>query len=69
MEPWHVGGPVIKGFGRGSKVLGIPTGISDLTIYAALLNINFLFSLLLHLVFNSTNLGRTFCLLSHLLSF
>lgn len=27
IEPWHIGGPVIKGFGRGSKVLGIPTGM------------------------------------------
>ncbi|KAH7568991.1 hypothetical protein JRO89_XS06G0085400 [Xanthoceras sorbifolium] len=25
LEPWYIGGPVIKGFGRGSKVLGIPT--------------------------------------------
>ncbi|KAG0626295.1 hypothetical protein M758_2G117400 [Ceratodon purpureus] len=25
MEPWYIGGPVIKGFGRGSKILGIPT--------------------------------------------
>ncbi|XP_042516520.1 bifunctional riboflavin kinase/FMN phosphatase-like isoform X1 [Macadamia integrifolia] len=25
LEPWHIGGPVVKGFGRGSKVLGIPT--------------------------------------------
>ncbi|XP_021726341.1 bifunctional riboflavin kinase/FMN phosphatase-like [Chenopodium quinoa] len=25
IDPWHIGGPVIKGFGRGSKVLGIPT--------------------------------------------
>ncbi|KAI4296627.1 hypothetical protein L6164_036572 [Bauhinia variegata] len=25
LNPWHIGGPVIKGFGRGSKVLGIPT--------------------------------------------
>ncbi|XP_058197895.1 bifunctional riboflavin kinase/FMN phosphatase [Rhododendron vialii] len=25
IEPWYIGGPVIKGFGRGSKVLGIPT--------------------------------------------
>ncbi|MBA0745627.1 hypothetical protein Gogos_008198 [Gossypium gossypioides] len=24
-EPWYISGPVIKGFGRGSKVLGIPT--------------------------------------------
>lgn len=27
LEPWCIGGPVIKGFGRGSKVLGIPTGM------------------------------------------
>lgn len=26
IDPWRVGGPVVKGFGRGSKVLGIPTG-------------------------------------------
>ncbi|KAL9234105.1 hypothetical protein vseg_009012 [Gypsophila vaccaria] len=25
VDTWHIGGPVIKGFGRGSKVLGIPT--------------------------------------------
>ncbi|KAL9257486.1 Bifunctional riboflavin kinase/FMN phosphatase-like protein [Drosera capensis] len=25
LEPWRIGGPVIKGYGRGSKVLGIPT--------------------------------------------
>ncbi|GAB4826864.1 hypothetical protein Ancab_033743 [Ancistrocladus abbreviatus] len=25
LEPWYIGGPVIKGYGRGSKVLGIPT--------------------------------------------
>ncbi|KAK9714762.1 hypothetical protein RND81_06G118000 [Saponaria officinalis] len=25
IDSWHIGGPVIKGFGRGSKVLGIPT--------------------------------------------
>lgn len=36
IDPWCIGGPVIKGFGRGSKVLGIPTanlsteGYSDL---------------------------------------
>ncbi|KAL3729863.1 hypothetical protein ACJRO7_026932 [Eucalyptus globulus] len=36
VEPWHIGGPVIKGFGRGSKLLGVPTanlsteGYSDL---------------------------------------
>ncbi|KAJ6938083.1 hypothetical protein NC651_004699 [Populus alba x Populus x berolinensis] len=27
IKPWHIGGPVVKGFGRGSKVLGIPTGM------------------------------------------
>jgi riboflavin kinase len=25
IEPWHIRGPVTKGYGRGSKVLGIPT--------------------------------------------
>lgn len=25
IEPWYIGGPVVKGFGRGSKVLEIPT--------------------------------------------
>eukprot|EP01018_Ginkgo_biloba_P004735 Gb_38742 [translate_table: standard] len=25
VEPWYIGGPVIKGFGCGSKILGIPT--------------------------------------------
>ncbi|PIA37873.1 hypothetical protein AQUCO_02900011v1 [Aquilegia coerulea] len=25
IEPWYIGGPVIKGYGRGSKFLGIPT--------------------------------------------
>ncbi|XP_024537122.1 bifunctional riboflavin kinase/FMN phosphatase isoform X1 [Selaginella moellendorffii] len=25
IEPWYISGPVIRGFGRGSKVLGIPT--------------------------------------------
>ncbi|XP_074272140.1 bifunctional riboflavin kinase/FMN phosphatase [Silene latifolia] len=25
VDTWHIGGPVIKGYGRGSKVLGIPT--------------------------------------------
>lgn len=25
IEPWYMGGPVIKGFGRGSKLLGTPT--------------------------------------------
>lgn len=32
LEPWYIGGPVIKGFGRGSKVLGIPTGKESLRI-------------------------------------
>ncbi|KAL1560165.1 bifunctional riboflavin kinase/FMN phosphatase isoform X1 [Salvia divinorum] len=38
IEPWYIGGPVIKGYGRGSKVLGIPTanlsteGYSDLLL-------------------------------------
>ncbi|XP_057439263.1 bifunctional riboflavin kinase/FMN phosphatase-like isoform X2 [Lotus japonicus] len=38
IDPWHISGPVIKGFGRGSKVLGIPTanlsakGYSDLLV-------------------------------------
>ncbi|XP_052733709.1 profilin-1-like isoform X2 [Vigna angularis] len=36
LDLWYIGGPVVKGFGRGSKVLGIPTanlstkGYSDL---------------------------------------
>ncbi|KAE9613508.1 hypothetical protein Lal_00015996 [Lupinus albus] len=36
IDRWYIGGPVVKGFGRGSKVLGIPTanlsteGYSDL---------------------------------------
>ncbi|KAM0822867.1 hypothetical protein ACQ4PT_071236 [Festuca glaucescens] len=25
IEPWFISGPVIKGYGRGSRVLGIPT--------------------------------------------
>lgn len=32
LEPWHLGGPVVKGFGRGSKLLGIPTGNDCTTI-------------------------------------
>lgn len=27
IKSWYIGGPVIKGLGRGSKVLGIPTGM------------------------------------------
>lgn len=30
IEPWYIGGPVVKGFGRGSKMLGIPT--ANLTV-------------------------------------
>ncbi|MCL7048333.1 hypothetical protein MKW94_007225 [Papaver nudicaule] len=39
IEAWYIGGPVIKGYGRGSKVLGIPTanlsteGWSDILSY------------------------------------
>ena len=29
--PVRMGGPVVKGFGRGSKVLGIPTANLDVT--------------------------------------
>ncbi|CAK9160568.1 unnamed protein product [Ilex paraguariensis] len=38
IEPWHVGGPVIKGFGRGSKVLGIPTANLSTEGYSTLLS-------------------------------
>ncbi|OAY26093.1 bifunctional riboflavin kinase/FMN phosphatase isoform X1 [Manihot esculenta] len=38
MEPWHVGGPVIKGFGRGSKVLGIPTANLSTEGYSEMLS-------------------------------
>ncbi|CAB81254.1 putative protein [Arabidopsis thaliana] len=34
IDPWHIGGPVIKGFGRGSKVLGIPTANLSTKDYA-----------------------------------
>lgn len=27
MGPLYMGGPVVRGFGRGSKLLGIPTGM------------------------------------------
>jgi len=33
VDPWYIGGPVIKGFGRGSKVLGIPTGLFSVFTY------------------------------------
>ncbi|KVH89608.1 HAD-like domain-containing protein [Cynara cardunculus var. scolymus] len=36
-EPWHIGGPVIKGYGRGSKVLGIPTANLSVEGYATVL--------------------------------
>lgn len=38
MEPWYISGPVIKGFGRGSKVLGIPTANISTTDYPTLLS-------------------------------
>lgn len=36
IDPWHIGGPVIKGFGRGSKVLGIPTGVYSNSLFSSL---------------------------------
>ncbi|EEF37699.1 riboflavin kinase/fmn adenylyltransferase, putative [Ricinus communis] len=38
VEPWHIGGPVVKGFGRGSKVLGIPTANLSTEGYSAVLS-------------------------------
>ncbi|KAH8508986.1 hypothetical protein Peur_050817 [Populus x canadensis] len=38
LEIWHIGGPVVKGFGRGSKVLGIPTANLSTKGYSALLS-------------------------------
>ncbi|KAL3522175.1 hypothetical protein ACH5RR_015009 [Cinchona calisaya] len=38
IKPWHIGGPVIKGFGRGSKVLGIPTANLSTEGYSNLLS-------------------------------
>ncbi|XP_010538291.1 PREDICTED: bifunctional riboflavin kinase/FMN phosphatase [Tarenaya hassleriana] len=35
IEPWCIGGPVVKGFGRGSKVLGIPTANLSTKEYAS----------------------------------
>ncbi|KAJ0745948.1 putative riboflavin kinase [Helianthus annuus] len=37
-EPWHIGGPVIKGYGRGSKVLGMPTANLSVEGYASVLS-------------------------------
>ncbi|PIA57224.1 hypothetical protein AQUCO_00600154v1 [Aquilegia coerulea] len=37
IEPWYIGGPVIKGFGRGSKVLGIPTANLSVEGYSTIL--------------------------------
>ncbi|KAK9064228.1 hypothetical protein SSX86_015608 [Deinandra increscens subsp. villosa] len=34
VEPWRVGGSVIKGYGRGSKMLGIPTANLSVERYA-----------------------------------
>lgn len=38
LELWHIGGPVVKGFGRGSKVLGIPTANLSTEGYSTLLS-------------------------------
>ncbi|KAL8032704.1 hypothetical protein ABFX02_13G113600 [Erythranthe guttata] len=38
IEPWSIGGPVIKGFGRGSKVLGIPTANLSTEAYSDVLS-------------------------------
>lgn len=38
IEPWYIGGPVIKGFGRGSKVLGIPTANLSTEGYSTVLS-------------------------------
>ncbi|KAH7286424.1 hypothetical protein KP509_32G006600 [Ceratopteris richardii] len=38
IEPWYVGGPVIKGFGRGSKILGIPTANLPTTAFSSVLS-------------------------------
>ncbi|KDP20886.1 hypothetical protein JCGZ_21357 [Jatropha curcas] len=38
VEPWHIGGPVIKGFGRGSKVLGVPTANISTEGYSTVLS-------------------------------
>ncbi|GMH30321.1 hypothetical protein Nepgr_032164 [Nepenthes gracilis] len=38
LEPWCIGGPVIKGYGRGSKVLGIPTANLSTEGYSELLS-------------------------------
>ncbi|KAJ7946903.1 Bifunctional riboflavin kinase/FMN phosphatase [Quillaja saponaria] len=40
IDPWYIGGPVIKGFGRGSKVLGIPTANLSSEGYATVLSEN-----------------------------
>ncbi|KAF5728642.1 putative riboflavin kinase/fmn adenylyltransferase [Tripterygium wilfordii] len=38
LEPWYIGGPVVKGFGRGSKVLGVPTANLSIEGYSAVLS-------------------------------
>ncbi|XP_050368482.1 bifunctional riboflavin kinase/FMN phosphatase isoform X2 [Argentina anserina] len=38
IQPWQIGGPVIKGFGRGSKMLGIPTANLSTELYSTLLS-------------------------------
>lgn len=38
IDPWYMRGPVIKGFGRGSKVLGIPTANLSTEGYSSVLS-------------------------------
>ncbi|KAG5541536.1 hypothetical protein RHGRI_021390 [Rhododendron griersonianum] len=38
IKPWYIEGPVIKGFGRGSKMLGIPTANLSTEGYSAVLS-------------------------------
>ncbi|KAI3988185.1 hypothetical protein MKX01_011974 [Papaver californicum] len=38
IEPWYIGGPVIKGYGRGSKVLGIPTANLSTEVWSDILS-------------------------------
>ncbi|KAL5705811.1 hypothetical protein ACHQM5_024058 [Ranunculus cassubicifolius] len=38
IEPWYIEGPVVKGYGRGSKILGIPTANLSTEGYSTLLS-------------------------------
>eukprot|EP00252_Welwitschia_mirabilis_P013342 TRINITY_DN2939_c0_g1_i1.p1 TRINITY_DN2939_c0_g1~~TRINITY_DN2939_c0_g1_i1.p1 ORF type:complete len:411 (+),score=84.13 TRINITY_DN2939_c0_g1_i1:548-1780(+) len=38
IEPWYINGPVIKGFGRGSKILGIPTANLSADAFSAIIS-------------------------------